>query len=50
MEKGMEKEKNMKILNYYLVENIYMEKDGKEKDLTKKVQHLLKLKMEKEKE
>ena len=38
MEEEMGKEKNiMKMENYYLKENIYMEKDGMEKDITKKV-------------
>ena len=36
MEKEMEKEKNIiMIVNYYLKDNIHMEKDGMEKDIIK---------------
>ena len=38
MEKEMEKEKNiMKLVNYYLKENIKMEKGEKEKNIIEKV-------------
>ena len=48
MEKEMEKEKNIELVNYYLKENIKMIKYGMEKDMIKIIIYYMKSKMEKD--